>query len=247
MLPDDIVEQLYAIAGAKWSPKNGIAAILCSARSMTGSFTFGFAGPNGPKIEVPISQLILPLVLNGTAVPATVGFPDAPADEQLCQLAISPRSALGRGPIQALLGDAFLRSAYVVFDLANERIGMAQTVFNTSDSNIVPFASSGAPIPSATTVSEVPLTYAFTGTASAYTTQPVFTQTAPFFAGSAGLAFATEVASIEGLVATATQGTGNPTTTGTSSAGSSQLFFCNQFILMEVVVGLFALGFVVIM
>jgi hypothetical protein len=75
----------------------------------------------------------------------------------------------------------------------------------------------------------------------------VFTQTAPFFAGSAGLAFATEVASIEGLVATATQGTGNPTTTGTSSAGSSQLFFCNQFILMEVVVGLFALGFVVIM
>jgi len=44
-----------------------------------------------------------------------------------------------------------LRSAYVVYDLVNNRIGIAQSNFNAGSSNVVAFASSGAPIPSATT------------------------------------------------------------------------------------------------
>ena len=50
----------------------------------------------------------------------------------------------------AILGDTFLRSAYVVYDLSNKVIGLAQTVFDTTDSNIVPFASISAQIPGAT-------------------------------------------------------------------------------------------------
>ena len=50
-----------------------------------------------------------------------------------------------------LLGDTFLRSAYVVYDLANNQIGIAPTDFNSTDSNIVPFPSMSAPIPDATT------------------------------------------------------------------------------------------------
>ena len=66
--------------------------------------------------------------------------------EAACALGID--AAQGR-PV--LFGDTFLRSAYVVYDLVNNRIGIAQSNFNAGSSNIVAFASSGAPIPSATT------------------------------------------------------------------------------------------------
>lgn len=49
-----------------------------------------------------------------------------------------------------ILGDTFLRSAYVVYDLVNLKAAIAQTVFNATDSNVVTFASSGAAVPSAT-------------------------------------------------------------------------------------------------
>ncbi|KFY41714.1 hypothetical protein V494_02820, partial [Pseudogymnoascus sp. VKM F-4513 (FW-928)] len=52
-----------------------------------------------------------------------------------------------------LFGDTFLRSAYVVYDLANNEIGLAQTDFNAKGSNIVEFASMGAAIPQAPTAS----------------------------------------------------------------------------------------------
>lgn len=47
------------------------------------------------------------------------------------------------------LGDSFLRSAYVVYDLTNKQIGLAQTVFNETLSNIVEI-DSGIPYASAT-------------------------------------------------------------------------------------------------
>lgn len=49
-----------------------------------------------------------------------------------------------------LLGDTVLRSAYVVYDLENNQIAIAPTKYNSTESNIVAFASKGAPIPSAT-------------------------------------------------------------------------------------------------
>lgn len=49
-----------------------------------------------------------------------------------------------------ILGDSFLRSAYVVYDLVNNPAAMAQTKFNTTDSEVVPFASFGATVPHAT-------------------------------------------------------------------------------------------------
>jgi hypothetical protein len=49
-----------------------------------------------------------------------------------------------------LLGDTFLRSAYVVYDLVNNEVGIAATDFNATTSNIVAFPSAGATIPSST-------------------------------------------------------------------------------------------------
>lgn len=48
----------------------------------------------------------------------------------------------------SVLGDTFLRSAYLLYDLDNNSIGIAQTVFNSTRSNVVEFAAgqSGFPV-----------------------------------------------------------------------------------------------------
>ncbi|KAE9367406.1 acid protease [Stipitochalara longipes BDJ] len=260
VLPDEIVSELYSITGAIWNSAFGLAAVLCSARSIEGSFTFGFAGPNGPSIAVPISQFIIPITLaDGTLVPAALTpnfFPHASPGDTLCQVNVTPRSQLGVGEIGALLGDSFMRSAYVVFDLANNRVALAPTVFNSSaPANVVPFASSGAPIPSASTVSEPSLTYSVTGLA-AVTSAPPFTQTAPFFSGSAGPAFASAVAageagnitSVVSGLGTGTGGTTGPTSSGKSSAAAGvRPFAWNYLVVVEVLAGLFAMGFAIVL
>jgi len=133
---------------------------------------------------------------------------------------------------------------------------MAPTVFNSSaPANVVPFASSGAPIPSASTVSEPSLTYSLTGTA-AETSQTTFTQTAVFFSGSAGPAFASAVAAGEAGNITATVsglgigtgGTASPTSSGKSSAAAVvRPFALNYLFMAEVLTGLFAMGFAVVL
>lgn len=256
VLPDAVVSQLYSITGAVWNNEFQQAAVLCSARSIQGSFTFGLAGPNGPSIAVPISQFIVPIFIQGVAVPAALTqnfFPHASATDTLCKVDTAPLSTLGGG-FPAILGDAIMRSAYVVFDLANERIGIAPTVFNsTAPANVVPFASSGAPIPSATTVSESSLTYSVTGTA-ARTSMPPFTQTAAFFSGSAAPAFASVVAAGEAgnLTGTITgPGTGTGGASPTSSKSSAALVVkplaWNYVVMAEVLTGLFAMGFAVVL
>jgi hypothetical protein len=45
----------------------------------------------------------------------------------------------------AVLGDTFLRSAYVVYDLQNNQISLAQTDFNATGSNVVEITAGGVP------------------------------------------------------------------------------------------------------
>ncbi|KAH7158212.1 aspartic peptidase domain-containing protein [Dactylonectria estremocensis] len=52
----------------------------------------------------------------------------------------------------ALLGDTFLRSAYVVYDLDNEQIGLAEANTNTSDSDIVELKAGDSDFPNVTGV-----------------------------------------------------------------------------------------------
>jgi hypothetical protein len=100
-----------------------------------------------------MSQLVLPLVLENGQVPTYTNGQTA------CQLGIE-----AAGDLPVLFGDTFLRSAYVVYDLDNNRIALAQTDFNATGSNVVAFPSQGAPIPSATSASnEAQVTQTETG------------------------------------------------------------------------------------
>ncbi|KAH8816399.1 aspartic peptidase domain-containing protein [Xylogone sp. PMI_703] len=139
LLPNDIVSAVFEELGAEYDQSLGASVVPCSLADNDGVLTFGFGGTGGPSIQVAVSNLVLPLIFQDGSQPH---FSDG---EAACQLGLQPAFNL---PV--LFGDTFLRSAYVVYDLINNRIALAQTKFNVTDSNIVPFPSSGAPIPSAT-------------------------------------------------------------------------------------------------
>ena len=115
------------------SQELGAVVVPCSLANKNGSLHYGFGGVGGPVIAVDVSQLVLPLTLPNGRVPEYQNGAAA------CQLGIQ---AAGNLPV--LFGDTFLRSAYVVYDLDNNRIALAQTDFNSTDSNVVAFESGGA-------------------------------------------------------------------------------------------------------
>ena len=106
------------------------------------SFTFGGAG--APTINVPLSELIY-----STEGPS-YGFPFS----SVCELGIStvgPPLIFGESN-PYILGDTFLRSAYVVYDLTHNEIGLGQTNFGSTTSNIVELKAADSGIPALTGV-----------------------------------------------------------------------------------------------
>lgn len=112
----------------------------CSLASKDITFTFIFGGPNGPSIAVDINEYVFPQVDQAILSDGT------PA----CELGIQPSSG------QLLLGDTFLRSAYVVYDMANKEIAIAQTDFNGGEAKIVEIGQSIPDVSSTDTYTSVP-------------------------------------------------------------------------------------------
>lgn len=139
LLPNDIAQNVFDELGATVSQQLDAVVVPCSLADNSGTLNYQFGGSSGPTIKVAVSQLVLPLTLPNGQTPTYTDGTEA------CQLGIQ-----AAGELPVLFGDTFLRSAYAVYDLDNNRIALAQTDFNATGSNIVPFASSGAPIPSAT-------------------------------------------------------------------------------------------------
>lgn len=91
-----------------------------------GSLNFGFGGTDGPLIKVPFSEFALP---SNSAVNMTNG-------NAACQFGMGYSK-----DDQWILGDTFLRSAYVVYDLDNQIISLAQTNFNSTSTNVIEIGS----------------------------------------------------------------------------------------------------------
>ncbi|KAK5663785.1 hypothetical protein OQA88_4217 [Cercophora sp. LCS_1] len=164
-LPTDLAQQSWKEAGAIYSSQFQLAVIPCQMKNSKGYFSFGFAGPKGPRINVTMDELVLDLTEGPPPVFNTGPYKGLDA----CEFGIQNFTS---APF--LLGDTFLRSAYVVYDLLNHQIGIAPTKFNTTKSNIVPFPSLSAHIPSATTAPDQ----------SQATSRP--SVTSPAYAASAG-------------------------------------------------------------
>jgi hypothetical protein len=115
---------IHSYLGATFIEEN-VVAIPCNRTTAESVFSFSFGGPRGPKINVPISEFVVPREATLENFTFSDGTP-------ACTLSIVPSHSY-----QAVLGDSFLRSAYVVYDIDNQQIALAQSnLVSTADSII---------------------------------------------------------------------------------------------------------------
>ena len=150
-----VYEKLGAVDDTEGS---GLVFVNCDVltNAPKTTFNFGFGGSNGVSVNVPVDEMIFQLEgifsLDGYATP------DLPFSNA-CALGIN-----GQDEEPYILGDTFLRSAYVVYDLKNNLIAIAQTNFNSTTSSIVDFTADATAIPNISGVaSSVAVTETATG------------------------------------------------------------------------------------
>lgn len=117
----------------------GFQYVPCALRKAHDFLTFGFGGPSGPNITVPYANLIYPY-----GDPANIGKVNAKDGSPLCYLGV-----IGTPGNIILLGDTFIRSAYLVYDAENMQVAMAPVKYGVSGQNIVPI-SAGKGLPGVT-------------------------------------------------------------------------------------------------
>ena len=129
LLQPDLAQAVLNSAGAVTDPSFPSPLVSCNLQNAAASYIFAFGGDSGPKINVSLSQLITPA--------QGLKFKDG---SDACEFGIQ---ASTDGNI--ILGDPFLRSAYVVYDLDNNQIAMAQTNFNGGSPNIQEITGNSIP------------------------------------------------------------------------------------------------------
>lgn len=136
-LPNDLVLSIYNELNATWIAASQAALVSCDLRQSKENITFKFSDPL--SISVTMSELVLPI--DATKAPV---LPDG---SFACLFGISPS---GYGAV--VLGDTFLRSAYVVYDMENNEISMAQSNFEAKPggSDILEIGSGKKAVPDAT-------------------------------------------------------------------------------------------------
>lgn len=118
-LPVDVVREFADSIGARWED-NAQSYILRGQPSGRG-LTFDFSGT---QIVVPSSELLREVA------------------QGIYQLTIRPQGQMSEWVI---LGDSFLRSAYVVYDLDNNMMAIAQSNWDNSQSNVQAITRAGIP------------------------------------------------------------------------------------------------------
>ncbi|KAK5989092.1 putative aspartic-type endopeptidase OPSB [Cladobotryum mycophilum] len=139
-LPNNLVASIYKQVNATYQPTQSVGFIPCSASKSNVSLTFRFSNP--ASITVPMSELVLQI---GGTTNQEEGV-DIPGGEPMCLFGIAPS-----GGSTIVLGDTFMRSAYIVYDLDENEISIAQSNFDaTGPGNVVEIKKGGA-LPSAVT------------------------------------------------------------------------------------------------
>ncbi|KAK6348138.1 hypothetical protein TWF718_005952 [Orbilia javanica] len=143
VLPSQIANQLIDAAGAIYDESSGIYLVPCDVGTANATLNYQFGGADGPTIKVPFSELVLPIRDSNGDFLQSGGI-------QYCLFGIKPGDV---GDI-LLFGDTFLRSAYVVYDLDGQKIGIAQANTDSTRSNIVEIT--GPIVSAASTVANQP-------------------------------------------------------------------------------------------
>ncbi|KAK6506595.1 hypothetical protein TWF481_005053 [Arthrobotrys musiformis] len=135
-LPHPLAWSIANQTGAKLSHQLNLYIIDCNfpTDSVFVEYSFSYT----LTIRVPMTELILPLTQYSG------GSARNPDGSDICALGIasSPKETV------CLFGDTFLRSAYVVYDLDNSRVAMAQTNFDPVGQNIIEIGTGKDSVPS---------------------------------------------------------------------------------------------------
>lgn len=159
-LPPRVARQIYqAFDAVDDTRATGLVYVSCDLLSSEKNTTidFQFGNANGPVVRVPIDELVLDNVKGYVSI--GLELPDLPFDDP-CSFGIQSLSGI------YLLGDTFLRSAYVVYDLTNKKIALAQANLNATETNIMEITSSGIPLVSGVAAQETPSKSSSSGSSS---------------------------------------------------------------------------------
>jgi hypothetical protein len=146
-LPDDVVNDIYNDLGVTYESESGVGYIECSKGTKDSSINYTFSSAT---INVGLNELVI-----------DVGNFYFRNGKRACVFGIVPA-----GHSTSVLGDTFLRSAYVVYDLANNEISLANTNFNSDGNDISEIGTGTDSVPGATAVSNPVTTAPIGGTAA---------------------------------------------------------------------------------
>lgn len=130
-LPNNVAQKVFDAVGAQYDERQGAAFVDCDLANsdMTVDFTF-----SSPTISVGMDELVIVAGVD--------------RGQPICILGVAPA-----GDTTPVLGDTFIRSAYIVYDLTANQISLAQTNFNaTGSDNVLEIHNGTNPVPSATVV-----------------------------------------------------------------------------------------------
>ncbi|EGS22932.1 uncharacterized protein CTHT_0014100 [Thermochaetoides thermophila DSM 1495] len=165
-LPDPMTRPIYSALGAIYDPDLRSTIIDCkyltSEPNLHLTFHFGnTTAGTAATISVPVWEMVLDIL------PASYTHPGF---TRPCLFGIQSTAAIESvGTVKdssnfTLLGDTFLRSAYVVYDLTHHQIGLAQANLNSSTSTVVELHSTGTSLPNLSGVPSQQTTYTPTPT-----------------------------------------------------------------------------------
>ncbi|KAJ5935749.1 hypothetical protein N7466_005296 [Penicillium verhagenii] len=129
-LPQELVEPIYKEVGGGYLSDIGFAYIPCDMYDADYNVSFSFSGAT---VTVPISDLIFDDYTE-------TGFPD-----DTCIFGLTYSS-----PGVNLMGDSFMRGAYIVYDLGNNEISLANTNYDGGDDDILEIGTGTTAVPGAT-------------------------------------------------------------------------------------------------
>ncbi|EXJ91285.1 hypothetical protein A1O1_04395 [Capronia coronata CBS 617.96] len=188
LLTDDVFSALANGFGAV-DIGQGSYVVPCKFAGINGTISYSFGGDGGVTIDVPVSQVV------GNLEFPPENFADKSGG---CDFGFGP-------PIGgfSILGDTFLRSAYVVYDISNGVAALAQAAENRTSTSSIAVIPTGTTIPGASvtataTGTQIPDAQATeepaVPTASVQGTSLVLTGTPTFNLGAATTAAATGTA-----------------------------------------------------
>lgn len=127
-LPANLTDAIYNYFNAYDDTiKSGNVYIPCSLLTTSPDLTMNYlfsSGSVSATIRIPLSELIFPLTNPLYAPHPGTSVPELPFKGDACGFAIQSGSDDNSSYI---LGDTFLRSAYVVYDLEHNQVGLAQS------------------------------------------------------------------------------------------------------------------------